>query len=76
MNSTDKQIIAGLMDLITREADVEFIAEVLDDVYYILAQGIAADPDRALGGKIEMDKNMYYQHMLRDIFARKHETVV
>jgi len=73
MDKTDKNIIAGLIDLITKEAEAEFIAEVLDDIYFILAQNVAADPDRALPGKHEIDKSMYYLHYLRDMFAGKFE---
>jgi hypothetical protein len=71
MDNIDKNIIAGLMDLITQETDASFIAEVLDDIYFILAQNAVTDPDRVLQGRHELDTSMYYLHYLRDIFAGK-----
>lgn len=75
MDNTDKHIVDGLVDLITKEADADFIADVLDDIYYIIAQNVAKDPDRTMGTKIDIDQNMYYLHLLRDIFANKKQVV-
>lgn len=73
MDKIDKNIVAGLLDLLTNECEAEFIAEVLDDIYYIVAQNAITNPDRVQHGKHELDKNMYYLHYLRDIFAGKFE---
>jgi len=73
MDNIDKKIIAGLIDLISKQTDAAFIADVLDDIYFIIAQNHAIDSERTMLGKHNIDENIYYLHYLRDVFAGKHE---
>lgn len=75
MDKIDKQIIAGLVEFLTTNIEPEIMAEVLDDIYYIIAQNAVRDPQSFELGKHSLDVNMSYLHQLRDVLKGKLEPV-
>jgi len=70
MDVADRNILTGLLNLMQTETDPGHLADVLDDIYFIIAQAACSGHTQELpGGKNSLDGNMYYLHRLRDIFA-------
>lgn len=76
MKPTDARILNELIELITNDTQPQRIANVLDDVYYVISQNVAKSHselrDDMITGDIPLDESLFYIRRLRDIFAQKH----